>query len=976
MKSRITVSTKVTVIVLIIVLINTVSIGVFSFIMHRDDSIKSNSDRTMAIAKTTSMSITPDEFRRAISTNEKNEHYQHLQKQFERVLEEEHLLYYYAGTFDPETGMVMYIEGHGEVFGLSGEVPLSIFPQAAFDAFESGEARVSDVYRLNIDGSWGVSSYAPIFDEDQVPIGLVGVLISLSEALIRSNSFALMMLVISLAIFFVIIWIPILYLRTAVAKPLLALQTASNKIAQGDMDIQIPMRKAADEVGMLSRNFSTMQEIVTGMHQEIKDLVENATNGNLNYRAHSGKYPGEWREVITKFNDLMDTIMLPIDEAADRLHKIAGGDFSARILSEYKGDFGIIKQAVNSTAIDLDRYLEEKETAEKALYLAEQEANRAKSDFLSRMSHEMRSPLNAILGITEIQLQNETLAAEIREGFNKISVSGDMLLGIINDILDLSKIEAEKLEIIVDKYEIASLISDTAQLNMMRIGSKPIEFELNVDENIPAVMAGDGLRVKQILNNILSNAFKYTEAGAVNLSVSTEPQADSSAVKLVFVVSDTGQGMSKEQVDLLFEEYSRFNMEANRSTEGTGLGMSITRNLVRLLKGDISVVSEVGKGSTFTVSILQGVAGPEVLGKEMADNLRFFRTGARTQMKRAQIIREPMPYGNVLIVDDVETNIYVAKGLLTPYGMTIDSADSGFVAIDKIRQGKIYDIIFMDHMMPKMDGIETTGLIRGMGYSHAIVALTANAISGQSDIFLGNGFDDFISKPIDIRQMNAILNKYIRDKQPPEVIEDAHRWAMEKEEQAAGGAQPQQQLRPQAVDPHIAEIFVRDASKAIASLEALADKNDYADDDNLRAFIVNIHGIKSALANVGKMDLSAMALKLETAGRENRLEAVKSETKGFLRMLKNYVGELSMNDDDGAPESDADRPYLVGSLKTIREACAEFDESTADETIGGLMKMPWSKDTRGVLSAISEHLLHSDFDEAIVVIDKFISDMS
>jgi len=968
MKIQITVSTKVTIIVLTIVLVNTISIGIFSFMIHRDDSIKSNADRTMAIAKSAAMSINPDEFRHAISTNEKNAHYEHLHKQFERIRAEEHLLYFYAGTFDPETGMIMYVEGHGDVFGLNGEVPLSIFPQAAFDAYKSGEARVSDVYRLNIDGSWGVSSYAPVLDENQEPIGLVGVLISLSEALSRSNNFALTMLVISLLIFFVIIWIPIIYLRQSVAKPLFSLQIASDKIARGDMDIHMPMRKAQDEVGLLSRNFSTMKEIVIGMHQDIKDLVDNATNGNLNYRAQSDKYPGEWSEVLTKFNDLMDTIMLPINEAADTLHKIAGGDFSARISSEYRGDFDLIKKAVNSTAIDLDRYLTEKEKAESDLYKAEQKANRAKSDFLSRMSHEMRTPMNAILGITEIQLQNETLDEEITEAFNKIATSGDMLLGIINDILDLSKIEAEKLEIVIDKYEIASLLSDTAQLNMMRIGSKPIEFALDVDENVPAVLSGDGLRIKQILNNVLSNAFKYTESGTVKLSVSIEPDCENADnVTLVFTVSDTGQGMTDEQMGLLFDEYSRFNMEANRSTEGTGLGMSITKNLLRLLNGKISVESEVGKGSTFIVRIPHGKTGSNVLGKAMSENLGNFRTGIRTHMKRVQITREPMPYGRVLIVDDVETNIYVAKGLLAPYGLKIDSAGSGFEAIEIIRNRNKYDIIFMDHMMPKMDGIETTGIIRSMGYDSAIVALTANAISGQADMFLGNGFDDFISKPIDIRQMNAVLNKLIRDKQPPEIIKEAKRQAAEKNEQSSGNV-PQP-----AIDPYFIEIFTRDATKAIASLEAIAEGNDFTDENKLRTYIVNMHGIKSALANIGKMDLSEAAFKLESAGRENRLEIIASKTKGFLSSLKAFVEELTPKEEtDIGENTDADKRHLIETLRAIKAACEEYDEATVDEALAGLRKAQWQKEIKELLSTISERLLHSDFDEIINAIDSFI----
>jgi len=964
------VSTRVTIIVLIIILLNTVSIGVFSYIIHRDDTIKSNSDRTMAIAKTTAMSITPEEFRQALDTNEKNEHYEHLRAQMEKIKAEENLLYYYGGTFDPEAGMTMYIEGHGDVFGLNGAVPLSIFPQAAFDAFESGAACVSDVYRLNIDGSWGVSAYAPIFDENRTPIGLVGVLISLSEAISRSNSYALTMLVISLVIFLVIIWLPILYIKKSVAKPLYALQIASNKLARGDMDISIPVRESNDEVGTLSRNFSTMQEIVIGMHQEIIDLVENATNGNLNYRANSDKYPGEWHDVITKFNDLMDTIMLPIDEAADTLHEIANGDFSARIRSEYRGDFDRIKKAVNSAAIDLDRYLTEKEKAENALFKAEQKANRAKSDFLSRMSHEMRTPMNAILGITEIQLQKETLDEGAREAFNKVAVSGDMLLSIINDILDLSKIEAGKLELAVDKYEIASLISDTSQLNMMRIGSKPIEFELNVDENVPAVLSGDALRVKQILNNILSNAFKYTSSGKVSLSVSTEPYSGSKDnVTLIINITDTGQGMTREQVDLLFDEYARFNIEANRATEGAGLGMSITRNLINLMNGEISVESEPGVGTIVTVRIPQIREGSGILGKEMAENLRNFRTSSRSQMKRVQITREPMPYGSVLIVDDVETNIYVARGLMAPYGLKIDSADSGFAAIEKIKSGHTYDIVFMDHMMPKMDGIEATKIIRGIGYESAIVALTANAITGQADVFLGNGFDSFISKPIDVRQLNAVLNKLIRDKQPPEIIEAAKKQAMEKSEQSTDDA-PQP-----AIDPLFAEAFVRDALRVLASLEEIDEKNDYGDENNLRIYTINVHGIKSALANVGNMDLSAAASKLEAAGRGKKLDIITSETKGFLSALRAFVEKLAPQEDRAAGDKpDSDKQHLVEALRAIKAACEDYDESTAEEVLVILRKETWSPEAKELLDTISGQLLHSDFDEIADRIDKFLAE--
>ena len=595
-------------------------------------------------------------------------------------------------------------------------------------------------------------------------------------------------------------------------------------------------------------------------------------------------------------------------------------------------------------------------------------ANEAKSSFLSTMSHEIRTPMNAIIGITEILLQNPKLEQEIREGLSKIHTSGDMLLGIINDILDLSKIEAGKLELIIDKYEIASLISDTAQLNMMRIGSKPIEFELYVDENAPVLLLGDELRVKQIMNNILSNAFKYTAVGTVTLSINIEPGNDNDNVTLIISISDTGQGMTKEQVEKLFDQYTRFNMEANRSTEGTGLGMSITRNLLRLMNGDIHVESEPGKGSTFTVRLPQGKVGSGVLGKEMADNLHNFRTSSRTQMRRVQITREPMPYGRVLIVDDVETNIYVAKGLLTPYELKIDSVDSGFGAIEKIKNGCVYDIVFMDHMMPKMDGIEATKIIRGMGYDHPIVALTANAVAGQADIFLGNGFDDYISKPIDVRQLNAVLNKLIRDKHSMEHIKTAVKQEEFINHSVDGTSMP-------LIDPYIAEIFVRDAQKIIAALDAIDKKRSYDSEEDLRTYVIHVHGIKSALANIGNMELSAIALKLEVSARDKNIKIIQSETPDFLDALKEYVKKLMpQKEKDIYEETYEDIAFLRENLFAIKNATDDFDDVRIDNILMVLKTRSWSKSTDDLLREIAENSLHSDFDKIVEIIEKYIGE--
>jgi signal transduction histidine kinase/DNA-binding response OmpR family regulator len=596
-----------------------------------------------------------------------------------------------------------------------------------------------------------------------------------------------------------------------------------------------------------------------------------------------------------------------------------------------------------------------------------EESNKAKSDFLARMSHEIRTPMNAILGITEIQLQDETHPLLTKEAFERIYNSGSLLLGIINDILDLSKIEAGKLVLIPAQYDTASLIHDTTQLIILRYETKPIEFVLDVKEDLPLLLIGDELRIKQILNNLLSNAFKYTEDGTVTLTVYAEPTEPPDPLKkiLVFIVTDTGQGMTPEQIQKLGTEYSRFNMEANRKTEGTGLGMNITQNLIHLMSGTIAVESAPGKGSTFTVRLPQDCEDPAVIGKKMADNLMELTLDNSVKLRDFQMNRDYMPYGRVLVVDDVETNLYVARGLIAPYGISVETALSGFEAIEKIKNGLTYDIIFMDHMMPTMDGIEAANVIRDLGYAKPIVALTANALAGQATMFMENGFDDFISKPIDMRQLNMTLNKLIRDKYPADVVEAAKK---QKERLYSGG------IREKPLGPELAEIFVRDAKKALTIMQTIY-LNNFRRDADLSTFIINVHAMKSALANIGETTLSAMAATLEQSGREENVKLILAELPSFLEMLHTVIKKLesaavTTEDDVG------DNQYLKEKLQAVKEACALYDKKTAKDTLAEIRKKTWPKPVKEQLSDIGAHLLHSDFDSAVQAIDGFVPSIS
>jgi signal transduction histidine kinase/DNA-binding response OmpR family regulator len=538
-------------------------------------------------------------------------------------------------------------------------------------------------------------------------------------------------------------------------------------------------------------------------------------------------------------------------------------------------------------SVDISEVITAKEQAE--------QSSRYKSQFLSHMSHEIRTPMNAILGITEIQLQNESHTPDMQEALGKIYNSGYLLLGIINDILDLSKIEAGKLELTPVNYDVPSLINDTVYLNIMRFDAKPITFDLRIEENIPLTLFGDELRIKQILNNLLSNAFKYTSAGNITLSVCVEDiPGDKENKELVFSVSDTGSGITSDQMEKLFDEYTRFDLKSNRATEGSGLGMNITKRLVDLMNGKITVESEHGKGSVFTVRLPQGIVDAGVLGKAMIENLMQFRLGDMSQLRKApQIIREPMPYGKVLVVDDVGTNLYVAKGLMTPYGLSVETVESGFEAIEKIENGASYDVIFMDHFMPDMDGIETAKKLRKMGYNLPIIALTANALAGQAEMFLLNGFDGFISKPIDIHQLNAVLNKMVRDKHQGggEKAEAGRSNAVKEHTDAADGMKNFIKGTVPLIDPQLAELFIRDAEKAEASLKAI-HANNYRRADDVQKYIINAHAMKSALINIGEKELSDSALRLEEAGKGQNIAILSKDTPVFLKALRMVIEKV------------------------------------------------------------------------------------
>mgnify|MGYP004670850943 FL=1 len=375
-------------------------------------------------------------------------------------------------------------------------------------------------------------------------------------------------------------------------------------------------------------------------------------------------------------------------------------------------------------------------------------ANQAKSDFLSNMSHEIRTPINAIVGFSQA-LQEESLPLQAQDEVKDIVMASETLLDIVNGILDISKIEANKLEIVSTEYSLQAVLDELVSLSKARLGEKPIEFRCVFDPSIPPYLYGDKVRVKQVVLNILTNAIKYTKQGFIEFKVSSI-QKDG-VCRLIISVEDSGIGIKPESINKLFTKFERLDIEKNNTIEGTGLGLAITKKLLELMGGQIVVQSVYGKGSKFTIALDQKiVTNPTTVveTKTVVATSKLDLTGKK-----------------ILVVDDNMINLKVASRLLKDYNCLVDTANSGFECIDKISNGASYDLILMDDMMPKMSGVETFHKLKEKENFHIpTVALTANAISGMKEKYLQEGFQDYLAKPIEKTELYRVLVKFLQQK--------------------------------------------------------------------------------------------------------------------------------------------------------------------------------------------------------------------
>lgn len=580
-------------------------------------------------------------------------------------------------------------------------------------------------------------------------------------------------------------------------------------------------------------------------------------------------------------------------------------------------------------------------------------ANNAKSDFLANMSHEIRTPMNAITGFAELCLKekNYCYAADIK-------TAAKSLISIINDILDISKIEAGKLELVPSVYDTANMLNDVISIIYVQLGKKKnLDFKIDVDRRIPRKMYGDEVRLKQILINLLGNAVKFTSEGFIGLSV-RELSRVGDGVSLMFKISDSGLGIRKEDISKLFENFQQVDTRKNRKIEGSGLGLPISKNLAEKMNGSITVESEYGKGSVFTVILVQKISDPSPIPKSAAGSVHAPVSEEKPRTLYA-------PEAHVLVVDDNKVNLNVTARLLTTYGIKAELADSGGKAIEMINSA-YYDLVFMDHMMPELDGVDTTKMIRSQNDAYSkelpIIALTANAVSGAREMFLESGFNDFISKPIQLPLLEKILEAWL----PEQMVKYSETGVKAVHADVSDILTPADTAPAEAdeeddivipnvdvkaglslcggnVDAYLAilKTFMETAAESMLRIETCAHSRDY------KNYTTEVHGLKSSALAIGAAGLSEMAKNLEQAGKEENYKQIADDTPALIARFSEIAENIkplveTEEETDGADKPPIGADTLKAELEKALEAIDELDSHGAVEILDRLLEYSYS----------------------------------
>ncbi len=577
-------------------------------------------------------------------------------------------------------------------------------------------------------------------------------------------------------------------------------------------------------------------------------------------------------------------------------------------------------------------------------------ATRAKSNFLANMSHEIRTPMNAITGMTEFIIR-DTTDEVAKENALQIKNACHSLLAIINDILDFSKIESGKMELINSNYQFSSLINDVVAMMDIRLQNKPVELVVNIDETLPYKLKGDEIRIRQILINLLNNAVKFTEKGNITLNIwydKVQNREQNDRICLHVSVKDTGIGIKQKDLEKLFSSFSQVDTKKNRSVEGTGLGLAISQRLVHMMGGEIRVSSIYGEGTTFELYIYNQVEDYRPIGKIMEYPLTR-NTDAFSNFFQ-------IPDVKILIVDDNRVNLKVAEGFLFPYHAKVDVAASGQEAID-ILKTKRYDLIFMDHMMPIMDGIEAMKKIRSMpGHEKdCLIALTANAICGVRDMYMKEGFQDFLAKPIIAEKLDEILCKYIPEERRKPVA-------------------PREQLKKEQkqMDEEILRQVFLDGIRKEKLLRELYLENDF------ERYTIEVHALKSVAAAIGRKGLSDIAKSHELAGKSGNHEFIRSDFDNLIFQYHLLIEELRPRFEYKEMKKEVqhrevlDEDQFRGLCQKISGYVEEFNSQGVQEIIEQLEKYNL-EDKKAIIQAIKEAADLYEYDKIGDLITQFLS---
>ena len=621
-------------------------------------------------------------------------------------------------------------------------------------------------------------------------------------------------------------------------------------------------------------------------------------------------------------------------------------------------------------------------------------ANEAKSAFLDNMSHEIRTPMNSILGMNEMILREEQ-RPEITEYALVIQRAGRALLGIINDILDFSKLQDRKMEIAPIRYDLSSLINDIVNIAAEQAKKKSLTFNVNVDKKIPRILDGDEYHIRQVMLNILNNAIKFTERGGITVTIGYE-QIDTNNIMLKCSIADTGIGIKAEEIDNIFQPFEHLESTRKFRSDGSGLGLPIVQQLLQLMGSDLKVESVYRKGSTFSFEVKQAVMKWEPIG----DYERAFSVATAHQVKRGRSFQAPN--AKVLVVDDADVNLLVFANLLKNTKIKVDTATSGVEMLQLVRMNK-YDMIFLDHRMPGMDGIEAFHAMKkitdGINIKTPVIALTANAVLGARQMYIDEGFSDYISKPVDTVRLEQILLEYL----PPELIikNDGYNSDYENDdsdddsnatvnisyfdanhenyanEYANKSENQEQESSPykniHGIDYEAAvtncgseETFVQALEIFYNSLDKKADEiQRFEKEKDIKNYTVLVHALKSAARLVGALDLSANAKYLEECGDKNDIHEIETKTPALLSQYRSYKPILEKvfgkkdEVDMSLPEISVDELKELYSM--IKSFADEFDLDNIDKLIDETKNYRIPESERDKFEKVKECVTNADW---------------